>query len=143
MRETMSSLALHGQVHFRKESVNRRPVLIEAVSALPVQAIAVVAVRAPGTSQVEARRQCLRAIVESLQERDVARLVLDRTSGAADDGRTLRGARRPEPFLTFEHRSSREEPMLWVADGVAWAVGARGQWPARLGPMLTGVITFP
>ena len=143
MRETMASLALHGQVHFRKESVKRRPLLIGAIGALPVQAIAVVVERPPGVSQVEARRHCLRAIVEALQEREVARLVLDRTSGAADDGRTLRRARRPEPTLTFEHRSSREEPMLWVADGVAWAVGARGKWPARLGSMLTGVVTLP
>jgi len=30
--------------------------------------------------------------------------------------------------LVFEHRQGSDEPMLWVADAVTWAVGAGGRW---------------
>ena len=143
LRLSMLELALHGQVHFRKESVRRRPMLIETISALPVEAFAVVVKRSPGVSHAEARRECLSAIVATLQGREVPRLTLDRTTVAVEDARNIRRVRRPDPVLTFEHRASRDEPMLWVADGVAWAVGARGPWPERLGEVLTGVMTLP
>ena len=143
VRLSMAELALHGQVHFRKESVRRRQLLIEMISALPVEAFAVVVTRSPGVSHAEARRDCLLAIVAALQSREVPRLTLDRTTVAVEDARNIRRARLPEPVLTFEHRASRDEPMLWVADGVAWAVGARGPWPERLGAVLTETITLP
>ena len=142
-RLSMVELALHGQVHFRKESARRRPMLVAAISALPVEAFAVVLKRGPGVGHEDARRVCLSAIVETLQEREVPRLTLDRTTVAPADARTIRRVRRPAPLLTFEHRASRDEPMLWVADGIAWAVGSRGPWPDRLGAMLAGVLTLP
>ena len=101
--------------------MRRRPMLIATISVLPVEAFAVVVKRAPGVSHEDARRDCLSAIVNTLQERGVPRLTLDRTTVAAVDAQTIRRARRREPLLTFEHRASRDEPMLWVADGVAWA----------------------
>ena len=73
----------------------------------------------------------------------MSRLTLDRTTVAGADARTIRRVRSREPLLTFEHRASRDEPMLWVADGVAWAIGARGPWPERLGAVLTKIVTLP
>lgn len=143
VRLSMAELALHGQVHFRKESVRRRPMLVAAISVLPVEAFAVVVKRAAGVSHEDARRDGLSAIVETLQEREVSRLTLDRTTVAGADARTIRRVRSREPLLTFEHRASRDEPMLWVADGVAWAIGARGPWPERLGAVLTKIVTLP
>ncbi len=143
VRLSMAELALHGQVHFRKESARRRPMLIATISALPIEAFAVLVKRAPGISHEDARRDCLRAIVEVLQEREVPRLTLDRTTVAGDDARTIRRIRSRQTLLTFEHRASRDEPMLWIADGVAWAVGSRGPWPERLGAVLMKVVSLP
>ena len=127
LRLSMEELALHGQVHFRKESVRRRPMLIATISVLPVEAFAVVVKRAPGVSHEDARRDCLSAIVNTLQERGVPRLTLDRTTVAAVDAQTIRRARRREPLLTFEHRASRDEP---IAVGGRWSrVGCRSPRP--------------
>jgi hypothetical protein len=41
-------------------------------------------------------------------------------------------------MLVFEHRSARVEPMLWIADAIAWAYGAGGDWRALVGSIVTG-----
>ena len=38
---------------------------------------------------------------------------------------------------TFDHRPSRDEPLLWAADAVCWAVGAGGQWREQIKAVLT------
>ena len=45
-----------------------------------------------------------------------------------DDQRTILRSRAPEPLLTFDHRRGPDEPILWVADAVAWAYGAGNRW---------------
>jgi hypothetical protein len=34
--------------------------------------------------------------------------------------------------LTYEHRRSYEEPLLWVADAAAWCYGAAGERRRRI-----------
>ena len=38
------------------------------------------------------------------------------------------------------HLSPYEEPLLWVSDAVAWAVGAGGDWRRRVEPMIDEVV---
>jgi hypothetical protein len=57
-----------------------------------------------------------------------------------DDERTIHRHRQREPRLVFEHRRGSDEPFLWIADGVAWAVGAGPRWSDLLGTSL-GQIT--
>ena len=45
-----------------------------------------------------------------------------------EDTRHLVRVRRPEPPLVFEHRRGSVEPMLWVADALAWTAGAPSAW---------------
>ncbi len=40
----------------------------------------------------------------------------------------LRAALGPKPPLTYEHMRKHEEPLLWLADGFAWAEGKGGIW---------------
>lgn len=49
------------------------------------------------------------------------------------DSRELSGA------ATYEHLAPHEEPLLWVADGVAWAWGAGTDWRRRVAPLLADV----
>jgi hypothetical protein len=42
--------------------------------------------------------------------------------------------------LTYEHVRSADEPLLWVADVVAWAYGAAGDWRRRTEKVIGKVI---
>ena len=38
--------------------------------------------------------------------------------------------------LAYEHKDPAGEPMLWVADAIAWCAGAGGTWRARIASIL-------
>jgi hypothetical protein len=46
---------------------------------------------------------------------------------------------KPALPVVFDHRPSREEPLLWTADAVAWAIGMGGDWRRRVQAILTVV----
>jgi len=79
-------------------------------------------------------------IVTRLQERAVGRLVIESRQDDRADERTIHAARRPQPRLVFEHRISAGEPMLWLADPVAWTVGAGELWLERVESVLSVVV---
>ena len=62
-----------------------------------------------------------------------------RSSDPESKGAILR-ARAAEPTLNFEHRSGSDEPILWVADAVAWAYGAGQRWSSLARPIVHRVI---
>ena len=47
-----------------------------------------------------------------------------------------------EPLLTFDRRQGADEPILWVADAVAWAYGAGNRW-APLADRVVDHVTGP
>ena len=63
-----------------------------------------------------------------MQRSDVPRLVIESRDDDREDERHLVRVRQPEPWLVFEHRRASAEPMLWVADAIAWAHGAGANW---------------
>ena len=68
-------------------------------------------------------------------ERGVARLVLEDAEPERDrDAQTIRralgGIEGAVP--RFEHLPPSSEPILWVADLVAWAFARSGEWRSRL-----------
>ena len=40
------------------------------------------------------------------------------------------------PRLIFDHRDGATEPMLWIADGVLWSIGAGGRWLRYVDPIV-------
>ena len=56
------------------------------------------------------------------------RLVIESRQDDRDDERTIVRSRVAEPALTFDHVPGGREPILWVADAVAWSHGAGSQW---------------
>ena len=103
-----------------RELDGRRARLLETFAARPIESFVVMCRRGHGVSEFEARARCLEHIVNALQRRSVERLVIESRQDDVDDQRTIRRHRRPEPRLVFEHRRGVEEPLLWIADGVAW-----------------------
>lgn len=141
VRPVVESLALHGgRVHFHNESARRRRLILGAFAELPVEAMVVIAQRRHGVTLFDARERCVSWIVGVVQSRAVPRLVIESRHDDSEDERTIRRARRSEPHMVFEHRLAAEEAMLWIADGVTWAVGAGAAWSALIEPILTSVV---
>lgn len=95
----------------------------------------VVAIQSPYSGHAElARQRCLRQLLVDLSGRKVARAILDsRIQPRASDprmldkqdertARELRSAGSISRHLSINHATDRVEPLLWLPDGVAWAV---------------------
>lgn len=128
------------RVHFNAELDSRRQTLLQAFAELPIESFVVVCRRRHGVTQFEARSRCLTHIVTAMQLRSVDRLVIESRQDDVDDERTIHRERKSEPRLVFEHRRGTDEPLLWIADGIAWAVGAGPRWSELLGTRLSQII---
>jgi hypothetical protein len=94
---------------------------------------------------VVARNMLLPQLVADLDEVGAQLLVLENQYDNGQDhrdrliiGKTLHGGREPVGRV-YEHRRSYEEPLLALADVVAWAYGAAGDWRRRGDPLLDKV----
>jgi hypothetical protein len=139
-RSFVRSLRLGGErrIHFSKESNQRRR---ELLARLCDHGFDVSLYRAPAHDPL-ARARLLTMLVED-HGGDLHRLVLEsRGAGDVADQRHLIDLRRSgllPDTATYEHLRPHEEPMLWVADAIAWSYGATGDWKRRIEAMLTAV----
>lgn len=105
--------------HFKTERDSVRRQLIEIIAAQQPQAFVFTA-----TSGYEplARIECLKAISALAIRRNANRLVIERDETRdRNDRRTLTDALRGhQNHLTWEIQQSSAEPLLWVADAIAW-----------------------
>ncbi len=83
--------------------------------------------REAGESVMDARAVVLRAVVDFLQDNEVSHLALDHFQGAEKiDGSTIRLARqRRDVTLKYSHVYYSDEPLLWIADGIAFNAGVK------------------
>lgn len=142
-RATIADLSIaHRRVHFHNESPKRRAALLMSFADLPISTQVVVCRRRRGVTEFNARAACLTAIVEMLQRVEVARVVIESRQDDRSDVGVIERVRKREPPLVFEHRRGVEEPLLWLADGITWAVGAGGRWREIVSPIVAGISTI-
>lgn len=139
LRVAMRALAVHERVHFNNESARRKRLVLSAIAEMPIGVFIVVAQRGHGATEFAARNACLTVVVERVQRHDVPRLVIESRDDDREDERHLVRVRQPEPWLVFEHRRASAEPMLWVADAIAWAQGAGTNWRLLIEPVIDDV----
>ena len=87
---------------------------------------------ARGESQMDAREMVLTAAVSMLQSEGVSLLVLDHFQGAETiDGVIIRRARerQRDATLRYQHAHYSDEPLLWVADAIAFNAGVKHPEP--------------
>jgi len=128
------------RLHFHQELDSMRRTALELIATMPVRVTVVVSTRRHGVSEFHARDPCLAEIVRQLQERSVPRLTVESRQDDRDDHQTILQNRRPEPSLTFDHRQGQSDPILWVADAVAWAFGAGNRWMPLVDRVIDDVI---
>jgi hypothetical protein len=125
---------LRGQrsIHFTDEKDPRRRRLLAVFGRVASGVEHYPAGLAEFGSAEEARAELLRALAVDLAKAGVTRLVLE-SRGSRDhrDRLVLRAVLGADPPLAYEHMHKYEEPLLWLADGFAWAEGRGGAWAER------------
>ena len=141
VRRAVRAMCQPGQrrVHFAKEGPARRRAVLSALAELGVQARIY---RSPSGVK-RSRELCLDALVGDIATAGAERLVIEsRATMDHLDDRVIKAALRRigTGELTLGHASAHEEPLQWVPDAIAWAVGRGGDWHRRAEPLLDKVI---
>jgi hypothetical protein len=123
-------------LHFHQELNSTRTTALERFASMPIRVRLTVAVRQHGVNEYTARDVCLAEVVRQLQVESIPRLTIESRQDDMDDIRTIARARTSEPTLVFDHKIGELEPMLWIADAVAWAFGAGGHWRRLVNPII-------
>jgi hypothetical protein len=149
-RASLRDLLLRGQrrVHTAKESPRRRRVILDAIARTESLTATVLRYRRPaGVNHVIGRQQLIEASAGLVVRKAVTTWILDDMppSQRARDRNTIGHAlaRSAAHHVTFDHRRSSAEPLLWAADAVCWAVGAGGDWRRRVDAILTVIDVNP
>lgn len=112
------------RVHMVKERPARRNQFLDLIGGLDLEFVAVEA-SLSGSTDPEARTATLTALAADLLVENVRKWTLDsidpveRSRDRYDITRVIRASADNGP-LQFDHQRSPSEPMLWVADAVAW-----------------------
>jgi len=137
----MSSQLLSGQrsIHFSKESVRRRKIVISAIEKVNPQ---IVMVRALTKETVETRMLLIREIVNVAvaKKLDFLTFDLDETTLFKDRLVLKLETIKLKRQIFWDHKMRHEEPLLWVADAVAWCVNRGGEWERMVRPMIVETI---
>ena len=137
LRRHLTEKLMHGQrsIHFRKESPRRRKHLVKEFLGANFK---VVIFQETSTNSFPSRSKIIRAIHEHTLELGVTELVfeLDETD-VVHDSRLLSNL---HSSIRWDHRLRNQEPLLWVADAVAWCVNRGGEWERMVRPMIVQTI---
>jgi hypothetical protein len=118
------------RLHWRDETGPRRTKIAATISVVDMAAVVVVGAPMANRRQERARRLCMETLLPTLeQDYGVSRVFLEaRTQTLIRKDRehvaNLVGKRLITPALRVDTARPLEEPMLWIPDAVAGAVGA-------------------
>lgn len=139
LRKVLRNQVLPGQrsVHFAKEQDQRRKAFLSTCRNLRFVAYEV---DLGNGHEFDLRPLGLQKLVVLARELKAERLVLDldesiRTSDELELSRAIR-IDSPEFSIGFDHMQRHEEPLLWVADAIAWSINRGGTWLPLVEPML-------
>lgn len=123
--------------HFTKERNSRRA---QILTALVECGLICAWVGVGKGDQVAVRAHCMRRLGADTLGWDLDRIVIESREGRDEqDRRVLFAILHNEPRVQYKHRTPAQEPMLWIADAVAWCYGGGGLWRQRANPMISKV----
>ena len=142
-RRAVRAMLAKGQrrLHFVDESPQRRRAILSSMTKLDVR----VRIYTCGAGERAARRVVMSALVADLRT-DVRRLVIESRGARDRDDRQLLVELHKAGVLAqsvaYEHLPAHAEPLLWIADAVAWAYGNRQPWRSLVEPIVESASTI-
>jgi ribosomal protein L17 len=121
--------------HFVHERTSRRRQIVDALTAS--DQVTALIFHAKG-HETAIRAESFRRMVQPLLKRNVTRLVIESREGRDHlDRQVLLGELRGRPTtFGYDHMPPHGDPLLWVADAVAWCSSAGGVWRERIEPLV-------
>ena len=117
------------RIHFGSELDSRRRLLLAHFDQLPIEVHVTADVIAAHQREHQTRARLLGALIAQLQTDNVTRLVIESRDGRDhDDQAVIQRTRAATPPLVYEHSTPADEPLLWLPDAYAWAVGRGPDW---------------
>lgn len=137
LRRALSAQLLAGQrsFHFTKESNRRRTQLVRHLLGLNFR---VVVFSIKGVSNTESRKPLIVEACKNIRKFEISNLVFELDQSCYQNDMKLLNEIRPE--VSWDHRERHQEPLLWVADAVAWCVNRGGEWERMVRPMIVQAI---
>lgn len=139
LRRDVRALVLPGQrrLHFTNERDSRRRLILATLQSLGVQAHVV---HSDHKHEAAGRAECLRDLVAIAARDGHNRIVLERdVSIEHADKKVLYDAVHQlslRDVVTYTHETAHQEPLLWIADAIAWSYTKGGDWRRRVQPMI-------
>lgn len=120
----------------KHESDGRRREILSVVAKLEVET-RIYRAKLDGRSERRTRDECFRAMVpELIEDLGVSRMVIESCDQDRQDNQVIREMvvkGQAEERFSYLHSAPACEPLLWLPDIVAWAVGRGGDWKRRCG----------
>lgn len=128
-------LANERRLHIRKSDRPQRLRILGTLARWDLDARIYECRHRDSVGSEEARQLGIERLIADLQATGKATTVyIERREGADDrDRATIIRVRRRRPPLEFHHLRPPDDPLLWLPDCIAWAVGAGGEWQQVLG----------
>ncbi|MBX3093889.1 MAG: hypothetical protein KF680_05015 [Cryobacterium sp.] len=128
LRSSLRAMRMKGQtrLHFRKEQPARRRKILSELGRHPLE---ITVLRSRATDEKTARDHCIAELATAVRWQPSSTLVLEKDdSRERADRLTLRTAFRNAASPTPRHHllPTRNEPGLWAADAIAWALQRGG-----------------
>ncbi|MBT1608187.1 hypothetical protein [Curtobacterium flaccumfaciens] len=144
LRKEMRGLVLKGQrrIHFTSESDPRRRLILSKLVELGVRAHIV---QSTANKQADGREECLMQLLDLAADNDYTRIVLERDASIEQADRRILyrevSSRGLRDSLVYDHMGAHDEPLLWIADAIAWSHAKGGDWRRRVEPMLFAAVS--
>lgn len=139
-RALVRGLLLKGQshLHFTKESNGRRRQILRSLTEGSSARCTILTVPR-GVKEREARRMCLEATVRLGEECGVTRLVFEQDDSTLQEDRRVLYPLLRHSDTRYDFIAKRSEPLLWIADAIAWCHTAGGEWKQLAAPLVDEV----
>lgn len=144
LRRDVRSLVLPGQrrIHFTKEQPERKRLILSRLVAFGARSQVFCCAT---KNEILAREACLTGIVAHAAAHSHTKIVLERDESIerADRQILFREVRRHGlgDSLTYALEAPHQEPLLWIADAIAWSFAKGGEWRRRAAPLIEGITT--
>lgn len=133
-RRKMLELRMPGQghIHFVNERDSRRKLILSEISKIEMR---VRAYKAIGYSQAAGRDACIELMLDDIRSTEATSIVFEKDESSEKSDRMLlhRGllARGLSKNIEYRFMSKSAEPIIWIADAIAWSYSRGGDFKRR------------